>query len=109
MLEPLQLAGDINYELKLVIYLICCLGDLLPRERSVTLEPLQLAGDINYEFLLVINLICCLVDLLPGSGHGGRTSPTSDDFNYEHLLVIYLICCLGDLLPREQCVALVSL
>ncbi len=51
-----------------MIYLICYLADLLPRERSVTLEPLQLAGDINYEHLLLIHLICGLGDLLPTEG-----------------------------------------
>jgi hypothetical protein len=48
--EPLQQAGDVNYELQLVIYLICCPGDLLPREWSMTGEPLQHAGDIIMNF-----------------------------------------------------------
>jgi hypothetical protein len=48
-----------------VIYLICCLGDLLPREWSVALVPLKHAGYVYYELLLVIYLICCLGDLLP--------------------------------------------
>ncbi len=52
--EPLQQAGDFNYELLLVIYLICCLGDLLPREWGVAAEPLQQAGDVNDGLLLIL-------------------------------------------------------
>ncbi len=52
--EPLQHAGDFNYEHLLVIYLICCLGDLLPREWGVAAEPLQQAGDVNDGLFLVL-------------------------------------------------------
>jgi hypothetical protein len=78
-----------------VIYLICCLGDLLLRERGVAKEPLQQAGGINYELLLVIYLICCLGDLLPREG-GVAAEPLQQagDVNDGLLLVLLALFAL---------------
>jgi hypothetical protein len=80
-----------------VIYLICCLGDLLPRERRVATEPLQHAGGIKYKLLLVIYLICCLGDLLPREG-GMATEPLQQagDVNDGLLLVLLALFALCD-------------
>jgi hypothetical protein len=50
----------LNYKLLLVKHLICCLGDLLPREGGVAAEPLQQAGDVNDGLLLVFLALLAL-------------------------------------------------
>ncbi len=98
-----------HYELLLVIYLICCLGDLLPgsgawRQNLSNMQVMSISNSANYPPYLLPSWHSSM-----GAKRGGRTSPTCRWCHYELLLVVYLICCLGDLLPRERSVAAVPL